>query len=107
MALQDFTQVIVPDSNMGGDRIYASIFGIMELVNKDGTIYKGKLDKRSIRVEGINGNFLSHVYVTADDRWFDRCGLPINKPKNLLTKKDEGEEEENLHTRESTRNKSE
>ena len=86
MALQDFTQIIVPESNMGKDRIYESIFGIMELVNKDGTIYKGKIEKRSIRVEGVSGNFLSHVFVTTDDRWFDRTGLPINKPKNLLTR---------------------
>ena len=82
---------IIPDSNMGGDRIYVSIFNKIELVNKDGTIYKGKLEKRAIKVEGINGNFLSHVYVTADDRWFNRCGLPIIKPKNLLTREQENE----------------
>jgi len=107
MALEDFAQIRVPDSNMGGDRIYCSIFNKLELVNKDGTIYKGKIDKKSIKVDGVYGNFMSYVYVTADERWFDRGGMPISKPKNLLTRKEEDEEKENLHTRESTRDKSE
>ena len=27
------------------------------------------------------------VHCTADNRWFDRCGMPIDKPKNLITRK--------------------
>jgi hypothetical protein len=25
--------------------------------------------------------------VTADNRWFDSCGMPISKPTNLITHK--------------------
>ena len=87
------SDIIIPESNLGGDRIYGSIFGHMKLVNKDGTEYSDKIEKKSISVEDINGNkFLSYVYVTKDNRWFDRCGMPIDKPKNLITRdKENGE----------------
>ena len=79
-------------SNMGADRIYG-IWGGIELINKDMTRYAGKINKRSITCVDTNkNNFRSYVYETADGRWFDRAGLPIKKPDNLVGKTDESEE---------------
>ena len=79
-------------SNMGADRIYG-IWGGIELINKDMSRYAGKINKRSITcVDLQKNNFRSYVYETADGRWFDRSGLPINKPDNLVGKNDESEE---------------
>jgi hypothetical protein len=67
------------------DRLYGDINGKSRLVNKDGTVYSGKIEKKRITVKGPDGNnFFSHVYETADGRWFDRGGLPIDKPNNLV-----------------------
>lgn len=67
------------------DRLYGGITGKDSLVNKDGTVYSGKVEKKRITVKGSDGNnFCSHVYETADGRWFDRGGLPIDKPSNLV-----------------------
>lgn len=72
-------------SNLGADRIYGGINGKIELVNQDGSTYRGKIDKKRITVKGIDGNnFFSYVYESADGRWFDRAGLPISKPSNLV-----------------------
>ena len=80
-------------SNMGGDRIYQNS-SHLELINKDMTRYKGKINKRSITcVDTSNNNFRSYVYETIDGRWFDRAGMPIKKPTNLVGKDDTGEEE--------------
>jgi hypothetical protein len=79
-------------SNMGADRIYG-IWGGIELINRDMSRYTGKINKRSITcVDLQKNNFRSYVYETADGRWFDRAGLPINKPDNLVGKNDESEE---------------
>lgn len=76
-------------SNMDKDRIYL-IWETPELVNKDNSIYKGKIHTRAITCQDLQGNnFRSYVYETADGRWFDRAGLPIDKPNNLLTKNKE------------------
>lgn len=81
-------------SNLDGDRIYGSINGTVELINKDNSTYRGKINKRSITVKGIDGNnFRSYVYETADKRWFDRAGMPIKKPTNLVGDKDDTGEE--------------
>ena len=80
-------------SNMGEDRIYG-IWGGIELINKDMSRYTGKINKRSITcVDLQKNNFRSYVYETADGRWFDRAGLPIKKPDNIVGKTDESEEE--------------
>jgi len=64
------------------DRLYGGIYGNVKLINKNFTEYKGKIHKRSIVKKGIDGNnFRSHVYETHDGRWFDRSGMPIDKPK--------------------------
>jgi len=77
---------IVPESNKIGDktidRIYQNLHGTLNLILKDGTSYDGKIDKRSIKLS--NGT-MSHVY-NAKNKWFDRTGLPIDKPDNLITR---------------------
>jgi len=94
--------IIKPVSNIYGedqngkpiyiDRIYGGIYGQTKLINKNGTTYKGKIHKRSILVKGMDGNnFRSHTYETDDGRWFDRSGMPIEKPKSLV--KEEPKEE--------------
>jgi len=73
------------------DRIYGASAsgGHMTLVNRDYTEYKGNIHKRAITCKGIDGEkFRSHVYVTDDERWFDRAGQPISKPTNLVSDKD-------------------
>ena len=66
------------------DRIYTNLHKDVELINKDGSDYSGRIDKRAIN---LDDGTLGHVYVTADTRWFDRCGMPIDKPTNLVTHK--------------------
>jgi len=93
--MKDFTMV----SNIRGedekgepifiDRIYGADH-TLRLIQKDGKLYEGAINKRRISVKGISGsNFFSHVYETADGRWFDRAGLPIDKPSNLVNKIEE------------------
>ena len=64
------------------DRLYGNIFNQHRLVLKDGTTYQGKIEKKSIkRTDGT----LGYVYTTGK-KWFDRCGMPIDKPDNLVTR---------------------
>lgn len=67
------------------DRIYGDPnSGNQRLIQKDYTTYNGTISKKMIMVKGTDGNrFKSHVFVTQDDRWFNRSGLPITKPTNL------------------------
>ena len=83
-------------SNIGKDRIYM-IWKSPELVNKDNSIYKGKIHTRAITCQDLQGNnFRSYVYETADGRWFDRAGLPIDKPTNLVSKNDSDDQQDGL-----------
>ena len=59
------------------DRIYGGGALRLRLIQKDGTEYTGTITKKSIIVEGQNGNFKSHVYVTDDKRVFDNSGMPV------------------------------
>ena len=77
------------------DRIYGSIFkGGDRLQQADGTEYKGKLySKRRLitskdPITKEKKNFYSPCRVTADGRWFDNGGFPIDPP----TKVEENEE---------------
>ena len=70
------------------DRIYQDLHGHLTLVNKDFTTYKGKITTRTIRCDG----YTSIVHTTNDGRWFDRAGMPISKPKNLITRNDNEED---------------
>ena len=77
---------VIPESNKIGDkvidRIYGSITGTLKLILKDGSTYEGKIDKKSIK---HSDGTLGHVY-NVKNKWFDRMGLPIEKPDNLVTR---------------------
>ena len=64
------------------DRIYSRIFGNVYMIQKDGSQYKGKIEKRSIKLSDGTLGFVYH----ADNKWFERGGLPIDKPENLVTR---------------------
>ena len=66
------------------DRIYGNIYKQLNLIQKNGSTYTGKIEKKSIK---LADRTLSYVHKTADNRWFDRCGMPIKKPANLITHK--------------------
>ena len=66
------------------DRIYSNLHKSLTLIQKNGSEYKNRIDKKSIKL--LDGT-LGHVYVTADNRWFDKQGMPISKPTNLITHK--------------------
>ncbi len=73
------------------DRIYSSMYDD-RLMQKNGTEYKGKLyqKRRLITAKneaGEKSNFYSHCTMTADGRWFDNCGLPIEAPVKLEPEK--------------------
>ena len=70
------------------DRLYAGYNDKVYVINKDFSQYQGEIIKRSITVKGTEGNYRSHVYKTQDGRWFDRAGMPIDKP-NSLEREDE------------------
>jgi hypothetical protein len=79
------------------DRIYgmAGSSQEVELINKDSSLYRGKIHRRRITEQGIDGtNFFSVAYETADGRWFDRTGFPIAKPKTLTKDTDDKGTEE-------------
>ena len=78
---------MVGDDDQSIDRIYGepASGGEMKLINKDFSTYKGKIHKRATSVKDLDGSrFRSYCYVTDDNRWFDRSGMPIQKPTNLL-----------------------
>jgi hypothetical protein len=82
------------------DRVYGGLYG-QHLVQKDGTTYRGKLINKNRLLKGLDGkNFKSRCTVTADGRWFDNGGFPIDPPKNIepepVKSKEELEEEARL-----------
>ena len=71
------------------DRLYSDLFGGIKLIQKNHREYPGKVHKkrRLISKKSTNGDnisFYSVCYVTADNRWFDNVGMPIEAPKNSL-----------------------
>jgi len=69
------------------DRIYGSPAsgGQLRLIQADYTDYKGKIHKKQLILRGIDGNnFKSHCFVTDDGRWFDRTGIPMLKPTEIV-----------------------
>ena len=69
------------------DRIYGSPAsgGQLRLIQSDYTDYKGKIHKKQLILKGIDGNnFKSHCFVTDDGRWFDRTGIPMLKPTEVI-----------------------
>tara|TARA_X000001036_G_scaffold407852_1_gene417614 strand:- start:308 stop:817 length:510 start_codon:yes stop_codon:yes gene_type:complete len=74
------------------DRVYGSLYE-SSLHQKDGTVYTGKLySKRRLitrkdPITGEKSNFYSSCTSTADGRWFDNCGMPIEAPTKLEPEK--------------------
>ena len=54
-------QVIIPFSNLEGDRIYQNLYGTLELINKNGRTYNGSIETKSIK---LKSGSLSYVYKT-------------------------------------------
>jgi len=95
------------------DRVYGSLYDD-HLLQKDGTTYTGKLYKKRrlvVRKDPITGekkNFYSPCTSTADGRWFDNTGLPIEAPDKLEPEKvktPEEIEEENRIKAEKAKNR--
>jgi hypothetical protein len=79
------------------DRVYGSLYG-QNLLQKDGTEYKGKLYNKRRLVTHKNSmnekvSFYSRCTVTADGRWFDNGGMPIEVPTKLEPEKVKSAEE--------------
>jgi uncharacterized protein YdcH (DUF465 family) len=71
------------------DRLYSDLFGGITLIQKNHREYPGKIHRkrRLISKKSTNGDnisFYSVCYLTADNRWFDNCGMPMEAPKNSL-----------------------
>jgi hypothetical protein len=80
------------------DRVYGSLYDD-HLLEKDGTIYNGKLYKkrrlitRKDPMTNEKTNFYSACVSTADGRWFDNFGFPIEAPTKLEPEKQKSHEE--------------
>ena len=82
------TRTVIESNHMGGkwiDRLYQlGVTEAVELINKDSTRYRGKIYQRRITVQNTEGeNFFAVAYESADGRWFDNCGMPMEKPKTF------------------------
>ena len=81
------------------DRVYGDLWNAGHLYQKDGTTYTGKLYKkrrlltRKDPITGEKSNFYSACTSTADGRWFDNCGFPIEAPTQLEPEKQPDPEE--------------
>jgi hypothetical protein len=82
------------------DRVYGSIFaGGSRLIQADGTTYNGKLHSKRRLLTSTDAitkekkNFYSPCTVTADGRWFDNCGFPIEVPTQIEPEKKKTAEE--------------
>ena len=60
------------------NRVYGGLNGVSQLVQKDGSIYKGYLKTFKIGV--------STFTLTENGRWFDNSGMPCQVPKGVNTK---------------------
>lgn len=80
------------------DRVYGSLYDD-HLLQKDGSIYTGKLYKKRrliVSKDPITGekkNFYSPCTSTADGRWFDNTGLPIEAPATLEPEKQKSQQD--------------
>ena len=60
------------------NRVYGGLNGVSQLVQKDGSNYKGYLKTLKIGV--------STFTLTEDGRWFDNSGMPCQCPKTVTTR---------------------
>ena len=66
------------------DRMYGDMFGDHKLIQKNHKQYTGKIHKRRRLVKGLDDNsFFSACFETADGRWFDNSGMPMEAPTNV------------------------
>jgi len=91
------------------DRVYGSLYDDL-LIQKDGTIYTGKLYRkrrlltRKDPFTGEKSNFFSPCSSTADGRWFNNQGFPIDPPDKLEPEKKPDPEELELEARRKAEN---
>jgi len=88
------TRTVIESNHMGGrwiDRLYKlGTTDAVELINKDSTLYKGRVSRRRISLQNTKGqNFFAVAYESADGRWFDNSGMPIKKPANITNELEE------------------
>ena len=88
------TRTVIESNHIGGkwiDRLYQlGVTEAVELINKDSTPYRGKIYRRRITVQDIEGkNFFAVAYESADGRWFDNCGMPMKKPTDVVKELEE------------------
>ena len=75
------------------DRIYGNPFGQLRLIQADYTEYKGNIKKKQLIKQGIDGNnFKSYCFVTDDGRWFDRGGISMLPPDDVVEDEEDGRE---------------
>ena len=80
------------------DRVYGSLFDDL-LIQKDGSVYTGRLYRkrrllsRKDPFTGEKSNFFSPCTSTADGRWFNNQGFPIDPPDKLEPEKKPDPEE--------------
>jgi hypothetical protein len=91
------------------DRVYGSLYESL-LHQKNGTMYTGKLySKRRLisrkdPMTGEHSNFYSPCVSTADGRWFDNTGFPIEAPTKLEPEKQPDPEELELERQRKAEN---
>tara|TARA_B100001094_G_scaffold70641_1_gene67066 strand:- start:32 stop:541 length:510 start_codon:yes stop_codon:yes gene_type:complete len=91
------------------DRVYGSLYESL-LHQKNGTVYTGKLySKRRLisrkdPMTGEHSNFYSPCVSTADGRWFDNTGFPIEAPTKLEPEKQPDPEELELERQRKAEN---
>lgn len=81
------------------DRIYGGSGAIpLRMVQADYSTYKGNITKVGIMVENPvdKTRMRSYCYKTDDNRWFDRSGIPIDKPSQLTKDNEETDTQEIL-----------
>ena len=82
------TRTVIESNHMGGrwiDRLYKlGTTDAVELINKNSTLYRGKISRKRISLQNTEGqNFFAVAYESADGRWFDNSGMPIKKPNSI------------------------
>ena len=93
-------RTVIESNHMDGrwiDRVYQmGVTEQLELINKDSTMYRGRVHRRRITVQNSQGeNFFAVAYESADGRWFDNSGMPMKKPTDIIKNLEEESSEIN------------
>ena len=104
--MEDNTNYTIVSNHIGmngepADRIYGSPAsgGQLRLIQADYTEYKGNIKKKQLIKQGIDGNnFKSYCFVTDDGRWFDRGGISMLPPDDVVEEETEATDEDRLDT---------